>query len=225
MCVWLCVCVSECWNSSDTTWRILRGRILLLFSRWVVSNSLQPHGLQHARLPCPSLSPTVCSNSCPLNRWCHPTISSCHPLLFPPSIFPSIRVFSIEASIRELFHVLLRQPIPLQLLGYKTAHIHSHHILRCTVSCRNPSMFLIPPCFKAPSIVFLHRCSFPLLLFFSPLRFFFFFLIFVGVWLLYNVILVSAVQQSESVICIHIHSCMHAQLPQLCPTLLRPHRW
>ena len=140
-----------------------------------MSNSLQPHGLQHARLPCPSLSPTVCSNSCPLNRWCHPTISSCHPLLFPPSIFPSIRVFSIEASIRELFHVLLRQPIPLQLLGYKTAHIHSHHILRCTVSCRNPSMFLIPPCFKAPSIVFLHRCSFPLLLFFFPLGFFFFF--------------------------------------------------
>ena len=34
------------------------------------------HGLQHARLPCPSLSPRVCSNSCPLSRWCHPTISS-----------------------------------------------------------------------------------------------------------------------------------------------------
>ena len=38
--------------------------------------SLQPRGLQHARLPCPSLSPRVCSNSCPLSRWCHPTISS-----------------------------------------------------------------------------------------------------------------------------------------------------
>ena len=35
-----------------------------------------PHGLQHARLPCPSLSPGVCSNSCPLSQWCHPTISS-----------------------------------------------------------------------------------------------------------------------------------------------------
>ena len=42
----------------------------------VVSNSLWPHGLQHARLPCPSPSPGVCSNSSPLNRWCHPTISS-----------------------------------------------------------------------------------------------------------------------------------------------------
>ena len=38
--------------------------------------TLQSHGLQHTRFPCPSLSPGVCSNSCPLNRWCHPTISS-----------------------------------------------------------------------------------------------------------------------------------------------------
>ena len=37
---------------------------------------LQLHGLQHASLPCPSLSPRVCSNSCPLSQWCHPTISS-----------------------------------------------------------------------------------------------------------------------------------------------------
>ena len=42
-----------------------------------MSSSLQPHGLQYARLPCPSLTPEVCSNSCPLSRWCHPTISSC----------------------------------------------------------------------------------------------------------------------------------------------------
>ena len=46
------------------------------FSRSVMSDSLQPHGLQHARPPCPSLSPWVCSNSCPLSQWCHPTISS-----------------------------------------------------------------------------------------------------------------------------------------------------
>ena len=49
---------------------------LLLFSHSVLSNSLRPHGLQHARLPCPSLSPGICSNSCPLSQWCHPTISS-----------------------------------------------------------------------------------------------------------------------------------------------------
>ena len=47
----------------------------LLFSRQVTSNSLWPNGLPHTRLPCPSLSPRVCPSSCPLNRWCHPTIS------------------------------------------------------------------------------------------------------------------------------------------------------
>ena len=46
------------------------------FSHSVMSDSLQPHGLQHARLPCSSPTPRVYSNSRPLNRWCHPTISS-----------------------------------------------------------------------------------------------------------------------------------------------------
>ena len=48
----------------------------LLFSCSVMSDSLRPHGLQHARLPCPSLSLGVCWNSCPLGQWWHPTISS-----------------------------------------------------------------------------------------------------------------------------------------------------
>ena len=55
-----------------------------LFIHTVVSKSLRPHGLQYARLPCPSLSPGVCPNSCPLSGWCHPTIlfsfSSCQHL-------------------------------------------------------------------------------------------------------------------------------------------------
>ena len=46
------------------------------FSCSVVSDSLQPHGLQHTRLPCPSPTPGAYSNSCPSSRWCHPTISS-----------------------------------------------------------------------------------------------------------------------------------------------------
>ena len=54
----------------------MRPNIHLLFSLSVMSNSLQPHGLQHTRLPCPSPSPGACSNSCPLSQWCHPTISS-----------------------------------------------------------------------------------------------------------------------------------------------------
>ena len=50
--------------------------LLLLLSHSVGSDSLQPHGLQHTRLPCPSPSPGVRSNSCPLSWWCHPTIST-----------------------------------------------------------------------------------------------------------------------------------------------------
>ena len=50
--------------------------LLSQFSRSVVSNSLRPYGLQHARLPCPSPTPGAYSNSYPLSRWCHPTTSS-----------------------------------------------------------------------------------------------------------------------------------------------------
>ena len=46
------------------------------FSRSVASDSLWPHGLQHTRPPCPSPTPRIYSNSCPLSQWCHPTISS-----------------------------------------------------------------------------------------------------------------------------------------------------
>ena len=46
------------------------------FSHSVVSDSLRPHESQHARPPCPSPTPAVDSNSCPLSQWCHPTISS-----------------------------------------------------------------------------------------------------------------------------------------------------
>ena len=61
------------------------------FSRSVVSDSLQPHRLQHARPPCPSPTPVAYSNSCPLSRWCHPAISS--------SVIPfSSRLQSFPAS-------------------------------------------------------------------------------------------------------------------------------
>jgi len=58
-----CICVCVCINSVQ-------------FSLSVMSDSLWPHGLQHARPPCPSPTPRVHSNSCPLSWWCHPTISS-----------------------------------------------------------------------------------------------------------------------------------------------------
>ena len=53
------------------------------FSCLVVSDSLWPHELEHARLSCPSLTPRAYSNSCPMSQWCHPTISPCH---LPPAL-------------------------------------------------------------------------------------------------------------------------------------------
>ena len=69
------------------------------FCRSVMSDSLPAHGLQHTRLPCPSPTPGVYSNSCPLSQWCHSTISSCRPLFLLPSIFPRIRVFYNESVL------------------------------------------------------------------------------------------------------------------------------
>ena len=65
-----------------------------LFSHSVVSDSLGPHGLQHARLPCLSPSPGACSNSCPLSWWCRPNSLSSVDFFSCLQSFPSIRVFS-----------------------------------------------------------------------------------------------------------------------------------
>jgi len=70
--------------------------LLLSFSYSVVSDYLWPHGLQHTRLPSPSPSHRACSNSSPLNWWCHPTISS----FFIP-------FFSSVQSVQSLNHVRL----------------------------------------------------------------------------------------------------------------------
>ena len=70
---------------------------LLLFSCLVVSDSLWPHGLQHAGLPWPSPSPGVCSNSCPLSQWCYLTISSSVvPFSSCPQSFPASGSFPMS---------------------------------------------------------------------------------------------------------------------------------
>ena len=62
-----------------------------------MSDSLWPNGLQYTRLPCPSLFPQVCSNSCPLSQWCHPTISSSiTPFSFCPQSFPASESFLVN---------------------------------------------------------------------------------------------------------------------------------
>ena len=110
----------------------------LLFSHSVMSNSLWFHGLQHTRLPCPSPSPGTCSNSCQLNWWYHPTISSSVALFsfclqsFPASgSFPMSQLFTsggqntgVSAlasvhpmSIQGLFHLRLTSLISLLSKG------------------------------------------------------------------------------------------------------------
>ena len=94
----------------------------------VVFDSLQPHGLQHASLPCPSLSPRVCSHSCPLSWWCHSTISSSVTLFsscpqsFPASgSFPTSQLFAsggqntgVSASV-SVFPMNIQDWFPLGL--------------------------------------------------------------------------------------------------------------
>ena len=79
------------------------------FSQSVVSSSLQPHELQHARLPCPSPTPRVHSNPCPSSRWCHPaiscsvvTFSSCPQSLSASQTFPMSQLFTWGGQSTEI---------------------------------------------------------------------------------------------------------------------------
>ena len=78
------------WAFICLLWRNTYSDPSVQFSRSVVSDSLRPHGLQHARPPCPSPTPRVHPNSCPLSQWYHPTISSSViPLSSCPQSFPA----------------------------------------------------------------------------------------------------------------------------------------
>ena len=107
---------------------IFQGPLFLLFSCSVVSDSLRPHGLQHARLPSPSPSPGACSNSCPLSWWCHPTISSSAApissclLSFPASgSFPMSWFFALSGQTMEssvsVLPMNIRDWFPSRLTG------------------------------------------------------------------------------------------------------------
>ena len=99
------------YHSSFSNFNLFTIWVSVQFSRSVVSDSLQPHGLQQARLPCPSPTLGAYSNSCPSHQWCHPTISSSvipfssHLQSFPASgSFPMSQFFpsgglSNEASV------------------------------------------------------------------------------------------------------------------------------
>ena len=102
---------------------------------FVQSDSLWPHGLQHASLPCPSLSPGVYSDSCPMSRWCHPTIlssvthfSSCLQSFSPSGSFPMNKVFATSGqSIGASASVLpMNYPLTLcQMHPVSSAHLYN----------------------------------------------------------------------------------------------------
>ena len=72
-------------------------KLSVQFSHLVASNSLRPHGLQHARIPCLSPTPGAYSNSCPLGQWCHPTISSSLiPISYQLQWFPASGSFQMS---------------------------------------------------------------------------------------------------------------------------------
>ena len=94
---------------------------LLLFSSSVLSNSLWPHGLQHSKLRCPSLSPGACSNLCPLSQWCHPTISS-SVIPFPsPPAFNSSRHQGLLQWVSSLHQVAKVLELQLQHQSFQGA--------------------------------------------------------------------------------------------------------
>ena len=112
---WKTVVMSPPWSPPVSIYLVLSG-LLLFVKSLIVSNSLWPHGLQPARLPCPSPSPRVCSNSCPLSQWCHPTVptsdtpfSSCSQSFPASGSFPmSWRFSSGGQSTRASASVLPR---------------------------------------------------------------------------------------------------------------------
>ena len=104
--------------------------VCMLFSCPIVSDSLQPHGLQHARPPCPSPSSGVCPSSCSLHQWCHPVISFSDALFsFCPRSFPASGTFPMrclftsddqntEASASaSVLPVIIQGWSPLRLTG------------------------------------------------------------------------------------------------------------
>ena len=108
------------------------------FSHSVVSDSLQPHESQHARPPCPSQTPGVHSNSCPLSRWCHPAISSsvvpffsCPQSLPASESFPMSQLFAWggqSTGVSALTSVLpknIQDWSPLELTGWISWNVRS----------------------------------------------------------------------------------------------------
>ena len=93
------------------------------FSCSVMSDSLWPHGLQQAKLPCPSPTPGACSNSCPLSQWCHPTIlTSFIPFSSCPQSFPASETFLMSrlfaSNGQSIGASVLASVLPMNIQGW-----------------------------------------------------------------------------------------------------------
>ena len=93
---WTGFCSLYSHHLSGTTWPYPQLRLIVVVPSLSVSDSLWSHGLQHARIPCSSLSPGVCSNSCPLSGWCYLTISSSAAPFFCLQSYPASGSFPVS---------------------------------------------------------------------------------------------------------------------------------
>ena len=92
--------------------------LLLLLSCQVVSDSLQPHGLQHARLSCPLLSLEVWSNSCTLSQWCHSTVSSSVASFLCLQSFPASGSFPMSQLFTSASQSIGASVLPMNIEGW-----------------------------------------------------------------------------------------------------------
>ena len=143
---------------------------VLLFSCPVMSDSLWSCGLRHASLLCPSLSPKVCSSSCPLHRWCHPVIPSSdalfslHPQSFPASgTSPVCWLFALDdqntgvSASASVLPVNIQSWFPLRLTGLILLSKGLSGVLSSTTAWRH-QLFGALPSLRSTS----HNCMWPL---------------------------------------------------------------
>ena len=117
--------------------------LLWLFSHPVRFICLQPHGLEHARPPCPSPSPGVCPSSCPLHQSCHPAISSSDALFsFCPQSFPASGTFPI---VSQLFTT-----------GDKNTEALASASVLFSVTIVDPFIITLLRCLNKPHDIFIH---------------------------------------------------------------------
>ena len=138
---------------------------LLLFSCPLMSDSLWPHGLQHARSPCPSPSPGVCPSSLPLHQWCLPAIFCFCPQSFPAwGTFPLSELFASDdqntgvSAIASVLPMTIQGWFLLRLTGLISLLSKGLSEVFSRTTVRRHQLFCILPAFRSSS----YNCTWPL---------------------------------------------------------------